>query len=272
MTLWEPSTLRQLLLNPTIAGRRLHRGEDIGPASWEPIVDYGTWLRLRSFLEDPARLTVSNPRGPAPRHLLSGIALCGECGARVKAATNLTRMPRAYCCRAEGCMRVTVTADRVDERVEAVLMALFERPAFQSALARAHERREATATAEPDVGSLIAEKESELDIVEKLREVGEMTLRAYVAETKRIEDAIEHLRTRRAAGVSSAAVRRLLTAATLKDGWKAADLMDRREVVRLLLEVAIMRATVRGRKFDPRRVKVNPSAILLHDGADAFKL
>ena len=30
VTKWEPSTLRQLLLNPTIAGRRVHRGEDIG--------------------------------------------------------------------------------------------------------------------------------------------------------------------------------------------------------------------------------------------------
>ena len=37
---------------------------------------------------------------------------------------------------------------------------------------------------------------------------------------------------------------------------------DRREVVRLLLEVTINRATVRGRRFDPRRVEVKPSAFL----------
>ena len=169
---WEPSTLRQLLLNPTIAGRRVHRGEDIGPAASDPIVDYGTWLRLRNFLKDPSRLTVSNPRGPAPRHLLSGIAQCGECGARMKAATNMSRIARAYTCRTEGCMRVTATADRVDARVEAVLMALFERPDFQGALAAAHERRETAATKGPDVASLIAEKETELDAVEKLREAG----------------------------------------------------------------------------------------------------
>ena len=260
---WEPSTLRQLLLNPTIAGRRVHRGEDIGPAAWDPIVDYGTWLRLRNFLKDPSRLTVSNPRGPAPRHLLSGIARCGECGARMKAATNMSRIPRAYTCRTEGCMRVTATADRVDERVEAVLMALFERPDFQGALAAAHERRETAATKGPDVASLIAEKETEFDAVEKLREAGEMTLRAYAAETKRIEDNIEHLRSQQAAGVSSPALRRLLTAATLQDGWEKADLMDRREVVRLLLDVTIERAVVRGRNFDARRVEVRPSAFLL---------
>ena len=268
VSVWEPSTLRQLLLNPTVAGRRVHRGEDIGPATWDPIVDYGTWLRLRNYLKDPSRLTVSNPRGPAPRHLLSGIACCGECGARLKAATNMSRIPRAYACRMEGCMRVTVTADRVDERVEAILMALFERPDFQSALADAHERRATAATRGPDVASLIAEKEAELDAVEKLRETGELTLRAYAAETKRIEDAIEHLRSQQAAAVSSPALRRLLTAATLQDGWRSADLMDRREVVRLLIDVKIKRATVRGRNFDPARVEVRPSGFLLGGGPD----
>jgi site-specific DNA recombinase len=273
VTVWEPSTLRQLLLNPTVAGRRVHRGEDIGPAVWDPIVDYGTWLRLRNFLKNPSRLSVPNPRGPAPRHLLSGIALCGECGARLKAATNVSRIPRAYTCRTEGCMRVTATADRVDERVEAVLMALFERPDFQSALADAHERRELAATRGPDVASAIAEKDEELDVVEKMRGSGELTLRAYAAETKRIEDAIEHLRSQQVASVASPALRRLLTAKTLQDGWTTADLMDRREVVRLLLDVTIKRAVVRGRNFDPRRVEVRPSAFLLgRDTASASLL
>lgn len=267
-TAWEPSTLRQLLLNPTIAGRRVHRGEDIGPAAWDPIVDYGTWLRLRNFLKDPSRLTVSNPRGPSPRHLLSGIARCGECGARVKAATNVSRIPRAYTCRAEGCMRVTATADRVDERVDAVLRALFKRPDFRDSLADAHKRREAAATEGPNIASLIAEREAEFDVVEVLREAGEMTLRAYVAETKRIEGALEHLRSQQVAAVSSPALRRLLTADKLQDGWKEADLVDKREVVRLLLDVTIKRATVRGRKFDVRRVEVRPSEFLLRGATD----
>jgi site-specific DNA recombinase len=159
-------------------------------------------------------------------------------------------------------MRVTASADRVDERVEAVLTALFERPDFQRALAEAHRRRETAATKGPDVASLMAEREDEFEAVEKLREAGELTLRAYAAETRRIEEAISRLRSRQAAAVSSPSLRRLLTAASLQDGWKKADLMDRREVVRLLVDVTIRRATVRGRTFDPRRVEVRPSAFL----------
>jgi len=152
-------------------------------------------------------------------------------------------------------------------------MALFERRDFQDALADAHRRRETAATRGPDVASLIADREVELDAVEKLRETGELTLRAYAAETKRIEQAIKRLRGQQAAAVSSPALRRLLMPATLQEGWDKADLMDRREVVRLLLDVTIKRSRVRGRTFDPQRVVVRPSAFLL-DGAplpeDAF--
>lgn len=262
---WEPSTLRQLLRNPTIAGRRVHQGEDIGPAEWEPIVEYGTWLRLHALLSDPARLSVKVPRGPSPRHLLSGIACCGECGARMKAATNLSRLPRAYVCRNEGCMKVTVTADRVDERIEEVLLALFDRPEFQRALAEAHRRRETSLARRPDISSLIAERESELEEVESLRASEELTLRAYAAETRRIEDAIEQLRGQQVAAVSSPALRRLLSASTLHDGWRCAGLSDQREIVRLLLSVRINRAVVRGRRFDPGRVDVEPSHLLTHE-------
>jgi site-specific DNA recombinase len=268
VTQWEPSTLRQMVKNPTIAGRRVHRGEDVGPADWDPIVDYSTWLRLRSLLDDPARLTVSNPRGPAPRHLLSGIATCGECGARMKAATNLSRMPRAYTCRAEGCMKVIVAAERVDERVEAVLLATFARPDFRAALSFAYRRRRDAADKVPDVASLIAEKEGELAEVDVLRDEGALTLRAYAAETKRIEEAIEALRSKQSAVVTSLAVRRLIAADTLERGWKDAGLVDRRDIVRTLLDITVKRATVKGRRFDPDRLVIEPSDFLRAEVVD----
>ncbi|MFC7463895.1 recombinase family protein [Brachybacterium sp. GCM10030252] len=81
VTYWHPGSLRQRLLNPTIAGRRVHQGQDIGEATWAPVIDHGTWLRLHAALTNPSRLSAP-PRGKQPRHLLSGIARCGECGER----------------------------------------------------------------------------------------------------------------------------------------------------------------------------------------------
>ena len=74
---WTPESLRQRVLNPTIAGRSVHLGQDIGQATWAPIVDHATWLKLHAILTDPSRRSITIPRGPEPRHLLSGIARCG---------------------------------------------------------------------------------------------------------------------------------------------------------------------------------------------------
>jgi site-specific DNA recombinase len=259
---WDPKSLRQLLLNPTIAGRRVHQGVDIGEASWEPIVEYGTWLRLHAHLTDKSRLTVVAPRGPAPRHLLSRIATCGECGATLHAATNMSRIDRAYTCRAEGCMRVTVVAQRVDDMVEAVLGQYFGRADFRGALTAAFRRREDAIENGADLGVLIAEKEAELAEADALQDAGELSLRTYARVTKRIETEIEGLRSQQVVGVRSAAVRRLMTAESLAQGWEDADLTDRREVIRMLLRVKVNRATVRGRAFDRNRVKVTPGPFL----------
>lgn len=268
VTVWERASLRQLLLNPTIAGRRIYRGEDIGPAQWEPIIEYDQWLKLRALLSDPSRLTVPVPRGPAPRHLLTGIARCGVCGARLKAATNMKRLKKAYVCRHEGCMKVTVTGESVDAMVEATVLALFASSGFRSSLSSAYRDRTESQKNGPDIGAQIADLETERDELESMREQDPPTisLRAYAAEDQRIEKAIDKLRASEVATVTSPVLRRMLRATTLEESWKAADLMDRREVIRILFDVTINRPEKNtGQRFDPNRVVVEPSAFLRDD-------
>jgi hypothetical protein len=52
-----------------------------------------------------------------------------------------------------------------------------------------------------------------------------------------------------------------MTADTLITGWQQASLLDKREVVRLLVQVTVKRAERRGRNFDPQRVEIMPSAL-----------
>ncbi|XVX21455.1 recombinase family protein [Actinomycetota bacterium] len=261
VTTWHPQSLRQRLLNPAIAGRRVFRGEDIGDASWAPILDYGTWLKLRAVLSDPARLSVA-PRGPEARHLLSNIARCGECGVQMKAKTNSNRLPRAYSCENELCRRVTVTAPRVEEMVEALIVRLLDTDGFRTFLTDAFRQREQS-HGTVDVRGLIAAKEVERDELESLRKAGGISLRAYAAEDLRIEEELEQLRSQEIAPVRSAALRQLLGADSVAVGWEAASLVDKREVIRLLLDVRVHRATKRGRAFDIWRVQVTPGDFLL---------
>lgn len=52
---WHHSSVRATLINPAIAGLRVHRREVAGPGQWHPVLDRETWEQVRAVLADPAR-------------------------------------------------------------------------------------------------------------------------------------------------------------------------------------------------------------------------
>jgi DNA invertase Pin-like site-specific DNA recombinase len=95
-TLWRTGRVRLTLQNPAYGGeiphgiydysgktKRLLRTEVVPAADGvEALVSAELAATVRALLDDPTRRT--GP-GPAPRHVLSGIAKCGVCGSRMKA-------------------------------------------------------------------------------------------------------------------------------------------------------------------------------------------
>jgi hypothetical protein len=79
---WNEQSARMMLLNRAYLGERLHQGAYI-KAVWDPIKGLDTpegralFNRVTAKLTDPARRT---QRGTEVKHLLSYVALCGECG------------------------------------------------------------------------------------------------------------------------------------------------------------------------------------------------
>ncbi|WP_396288743.1 recombinase family protein [Curtobacterium sp. KT1] len=96
---WRPARVRDMILNRRYSGQvfapvgtaadlkgwqRVQQRRD--PSAWiagnvPALVDDTTAEQARAVLSDPTRRTTP---GPARRHLLSGIAVCGECGAGLK--------------------------------------------------------------------------------------------------------------------------------------------------------------------------------------------
>ncbi|MCS5718604.1 recombinase family protein [Herbiconiux sp. CPCC 205763] len=74
---WTPRRVRYILDSPVYAGNIVRRGETLPSAFVQPIVEPALSEAVRALLADPSRRT--SP-GPTPRHLLSGIAVCGDCG------------------------------------------------------------------------------------------------------------------------------------------------------------------------------------------------
>jgi len=93
---WTARSVRGLLLLPRNAGLRAYRGQVVATGLWEPIVPEETWWSAVRFLRSPDR----RGRPPGPRHLLSGVALCGVCGHTVVAAHRGSRLRygHAYRC------------------------------------------------------------------------------------------------------------------------------------------------------------------------------
>ena len=93
---WYGTTVRELLRAPRNAGLLHHKGEIIGPAAWEPLVDMETWDAAQAVLARPERHSGGNRR---LTYMLSGLAECGTCldGTTVWAASTKNGKRRYGC-------------------------------------------------------------------------------------------------------------------------------------------------------------------------------
>ncbi|GAT74848.1 resolvase domain protein [Microbacterium sp. HM58-2] len=132
---WQGITLRQLIRRPSLAGLRTHRGKVVGkfnPDLHPAILDEDTHARLEALLTDPNR--AQGTGGRTPVHLLSGLAVCGRCGGRMKRIPGWTPKPRqkskpvraAYACGT--CHKVRRIQEPVDEFVTEVILRRLEQP------------------------------------------------------------------------------------------------------------------------------------------------
>lgn len=132
---WNTTTLKQLLLRPSLAGLTVHRGQVVGraPDDSPRVIDEDTHERIKAVLTDPLRR--SSPAGRTPKYLLGGIAGCGRCGGvMVRAVGRNTstkngaskRQPPSYVC--SECYRVRRKQAFVDTLVEGIVVGRLQMP------------------------------------------------------------------------------------------------------------------------------------------------
>jgi site-specific DNA recombinase len=128
---WRTSTLRTMLANPRYAGLRTHRGQVIGPATWDGLIDEETHRKVVAKMAEKA---ASGRRTPQ-RYLLSGLLTCGKCGNRLYSSARKTT--RRYVCSSNpdhrGCGRLTVVADPLERLVADAVPYRLDGPAIADA-------------------------------------------------------------------------------------------------------------------------------------------
>ena len=116
---WSITRLGEVLASPRIVGKRVHRGEVVGPGNWKPILDEATQNRLiRRMKRQPV-----GKRAGRQRHLLTGLAFCGRCDSRLQAKARKDRKGngfRTYRCSndsAATCGSCSVLAEPIEQMV-----------------------------------------------------------------------------------------------------------------------------------------------------------
>lgn len=239
---WDLTQIRRLVTNPAYVGQRVHRGQVVRKAVWPALIEDATFYTCVSRMTDPRRKTV---RDGAIKHLLSGIAVCGTCGAPVVVQKN--RGFLAYLCPR---FHVSRRQDHVDTLVTAVVQGRLARPDALELLSGDHsDQRVREALGE------VAEKRARLESFYDSAAEGKLTAMALARIEARLVPEIEAAE-RRARHVSVAPVLSQAVGRDIGEQWPGLPITVRREIIRLLVTVRILPAVRGARTFDPESVKI----------------
>lgn len=158
-TVWRTSAIRQYLDNPRIAGYSTLKGEIVAEGQWEPLIDRATWENLRAF-------TAARTRPYAPRvALLNGLVFCGNCQTRL--ITGQSRGKRLYRCPNrpgfDGCGKVSIYSDVVDQYVEGYAEAVLNDPAVRTRVSQIRAEPAPIQQGLAELDSRVRELEAQLD-------------------------------------------------------------------------------------------------------------
>jgi site-specific DNA recombinase len=211
---WSLRTLREMLLSPGLAGRRVYRGVDFAEGRWEPIIDRATHELLVAILNDPARRT----RGAGVKHLLSGLVVCGREGCQAVMITHYDRRHRReYWCPSNkglgrpGCGKTTVTADGLEAVVSAMVLKRLSSPGLAKALA-AHDN-------DPGAAVELRAAERRRDDIEHLYETGQIDTGAFLRMHGPAVERVDKARSRLQAQASGSVLWSLPRAAKQLEAW-----------------------------------------------------
>lgn len=266
---WTNSALRRLLLSPTIAGLRMHQGEVVGEAAWPPVIPVERWEKMRLVLGDVTRRfrVVEPDHQTAPKFLLSHILKCGFCGRPlgqgrcVSPTTSGKPRKRNYYCQMTGCRKASINLEATDAYVTGVLLGWLSTPESLAMLTGGNEdwtEHVTAATAKAE------ELRHRLDEAAGQYASGAISLSTLASIEKRLNPLIEQAAREAVPPVTDAAVLALVTADDLAAAWEVLELVEKRRLIKTLLDIRIMRAANRGPGYiDTARIKIEPRFITL---------
>jgi site-specific DNA recombinase len=242
---WRQSVLARILMSPRIAGLRSHHGVVVAEAVWPAIITRAEHERVKRVLTDPARRT----NRPARSHLLTGLTVCGVCGARLVARPRSDRT-RCYCCVKgpgfHGCGKIR----RLAEPVEALVIEAVIQAADNRAIAAVISEAEGGDEAAVELGELEARSTD----LAGMFAAGEIDRGEWMTARAAVQARIADCRRRLAVDSRSAALAPF-AGGHLRAAWPTLSFDRRRAVLAAVIEAVVVYPAVRGfNRFDPSKI------------------
>ncbi|WP_281689573.1 recombinase family protein [Pseudonocardia thermophila] len=242
---WTPEAVRVVLANPRNCAIRTYNGVEVGPAQWPAIVPEETFRAVHAILTDPSRRT--GP--PAARRLLSGVAICGKCGARMVSGTTYHGRPTYRC---ETKAHVSRTAPPIDEYVQECVVERLSRPDAAELLAEDDQ----PARDVPALRERAQALRARLDALAVEFADGELTAAQLRTATARVRENLAAVERELAEAGRTSALAPLVAAEDVAAVWKRLDVGRRRTVIDLLMTVTLHSPGKGKRTFDPSTVQI----------------
>lgn len=240
---WTTRTVKQVLINPRVAGRVVYRGEDMGPGG-PVILAAEAHDRLISLLTDPRR---KHAPSTAVKHLLSGLALCGrEACAHEPMLFTTNGADRVPVYRCRRCYMAR-HRDRVDEVVLAAIAERLGRPDAAALL-----------SAEVDLTEL-RKKATDLrqrrDGLAALLAEGLLGADAVKVQARKLGDQIATIEREIDTATGSSPLAAVVGASDVRARLDDLSMLSVREIIRTLCDVVILPAG-KGVRFSPEQVRI----------------
>jgi DNA invertase Pin-like site-specific DNA recombinase len=248
---WSTTVLRTILMSARISAQVELHGEIISTGDWQPIVTPAQTARLRALLGDPQRRTNRSPRS----YPLTGLLVCGLCGARLVARPRGDGRRRYVCARGpdfHGCGKTATLAEPVEELIADAVLHALTGPGFRDALAS-----QLLSDSEAEgLQHQIDKAEERLDELAELYGRNEISQREWSVARAPISNEVESLTKRLGRLAAGTPFYGLDSPLDLRNRWKTLPPSRQRAIVATLIDSITVHPAVRGRhQFDPSRIE-----------------
>lgn len=242
---WSSSSVATILKNARYTGRSIYKGQDVGKATWEPIISEAQFAAVQGRLGDPRRKT--RGEDTARKHLGSGLYFC-KCGLRVRSGSGTGTGRNRYTCRSFCYYR---SGKSIDEYVRAIVRGRLALPDLRDLLTKpADESRMAELGAErKDLRHRLTATQADYDndLIDGLR---------YKTKVGKIEARLAEIQTEERKLLAQFGPGSVLAAEDPAAAFDASDLAIQQRVIDALAVVTLDRAPRGTRTFDPDSITV----------------